>query len=532
MISYAILMAALMPGQPTPLPDGGSPSLNFPGQRGEGLPPGTLPPPPDWSGGPPVVRPVSSTQPATAPPGGALLSPGAPASGSGSPLDLPPSLQIAVRANQAPAAVEAVPEPMAITAPLLPVPLPTLAAPLTPAATAVVPDRWWVMRELQGTWLGAFLDNNRMYISGWLEQSYTASTSPGPSNVTVVWNDRANEYLFQQGWIRFGRSVVTAGTTQPTFGFQVDILTGSDYRFSIPRGLLNSQLNNVTGAQNLYGVDLIQHYVNMYIPTMFRGTEFRFGRLYTPWGVESLEAVSTPLLSRSYAFNWSPPFTHCGLGMYSTITQEWSTVLMLVNGNDVYFGDPSEELRFVGNVKWTQPGGRNTVTLATSLGRGKFNPAYPTPPYQTTVALATEPYGRNNFNAFDIVYTHAFSSVLSYNMEGIYGYQYNVPAAAMSSPPANGSNGFANWFSVAHYLFYTYSPKVGAILRFENFDDFQGQRTGYSGLFTAVTGGVQYRINKSMIVRPELRYDYNGQSTPYYGDHGLFTAAADLIIRW
>ncbi len=307
------------------------------------------------------------------------------------------------------------------------------------------------------------------------------------------------------------------------------MLNGSDYRFTLPRGLLNSQLVNTTGAQNLYGVDPIQHYAAMFVPNLFRGVEFRLGRLYTPWGLESLEGVSNPLLSRSYAFNWSPPFTHCGLGAFVTFTQQWTGVFMLANGNDVYFGDPSEELRFVGNLKWAQAGGRNTVTFATSLGRGKFNPAYATPPNQSTVALATEPFGRNNFNAFDVVYTHAFNSVFSYNMEAIYGYQYNVPQAALA---VGSYNGFANWFSAAHYLTYIYSPKIGAVLRYENFDDAQGQRTGFAGLYTAVTGGIQYRINKSMIVRPELRYDNNALERPFEGKHSILTAASDLIIRW
>jgi hypothetical protein len=436
---------------------------------------------------------------------------------------------VALFAQQPPLA-EVPPEPLTVAAPFVPAAAqPTLAAGLAPTGTAVLPaDRWFLMREAQGTWLGTLLDDNRMYLTGWLEGSYTASTDR-VTNATVVWNDRANDFLFQQGWIRFGRSVVVAGSTQPSFGFQIDVLTGSDYRFTLPRGLLNSQLVNTTGAQNLYGVDPIQHYVSMYVPTLFRGVEFRFGRLYTPWGVESLEAVSTPLLSRSYAFNFSPPFTHCGLGAYVNFTQEWSGVFMLANGNDVYFGDPSEELRFVGNIKYTQPGGRNTVTFATSLGRGKFNPALATPPNQSTVALATEPFGRNNFNAFDVVWTHAFSSVFSYNMEAIYGYQYNVPQEALT---VGSYNGFANWASVAHYLIYAYSPKVGAILRYENFDDAQGQRTGFAGLYTAITGGIQYRINKSMILRPELRYDNNALQTPFEGKHSIFTAASDLIVRW
>ena len=408
-------------------------------------------------------------------------------------------------------------------------PAAAIVEPAPPGPTTPLPERWWLMRELQGTWLGAFFDDNRFYITGWIEQSFTASTDK-VSNVTVVWNDRSNQYLLQQAWVRIGRSVVTSGTTEPSFGFQIDDLNGSDYRFTLPRGLLNSQLDNhVPGSQNLYGVDLIQEYLAMYVPTWFQGVEFRVGRIYTPWGVESLEAVSTPLLSRSYAFNWSPPFTHCGGGAYVTFNKKWSGVFLLTNGNDVFWGDPSEELRFVGNIRWVQPGGRNTVTLATTLGRARFNPAYPTPPQQTTVALATEPYGRNNFNAFDLVWTHLFNSVLSYNLEAIYGYQTNVPQAALA---VGSSNGFANWWSAAHYLFWTIAPKWGSITRFETFGDAQGERTGFAGLYVAITQGIQYRINKSMILRPELRYDDNLLQKPFDNKHSIFTAASDLVIRW
>lgn len=427
-----------------------------------------------------------------------------------------------------------------VVAPLMPAPTPPppAAAPAPPAAAAAAPIpalaatapyRWFLMRELQGTAWGALLDDNRLFITGWLQQSYTASNTT-ESNQPLVWNDRANAYLFQQAWLRVGRSLVTSGTTEPSFGFQVDVLTGSDYRFTLPRGLFNSQLVNSDGAQNLYGVDPIQHYVSAYVPTLFAGTEFRLGRLYTPWGVESLEGISNPLLSRSYAFNWCPPFTHCGGGAYMTFNPEWSAVALLVNGNDVYFGDPSEEMRFVGNVKWTQPGGgRNTLTLAASLGRGKFNPNAATPPSQNTVGLAFEPLGRNNFNAIDLVYTHTFSPVLSYSTEIIYGYQYNVPDQL---PVALGPHGFADWLSAAHYLFYTLGPNWGTVLRYENFEDFMGQRTGFAGLYTAVTAGVQYRVARGVILRPEVRYDYNSTSRPFEGKHDIFTVASDLIIRW
>jgi hypothetical protein len=273
----------------------------------------------------------------------------------------------------------------------------------------------------------------------------------------------------------------------------------------------------------------VQHFISLYVPTFFRGTEFRLGRFYAPFNFDSIEGVTTPLLSRAYAFENSP-FTMCGLGAYVTFNTAWTGVFMLVNGNDVYFGDPAEELRFAGNVKWTQTGGgRNVVQFGVSLGRGKFNPAYPTPPQQTTVALGTEPFGRNNFNTFDLLYTHLLNSAMSYNLEIMYGYQYNVPQASL---PISDPSGFTNWFSILHYFFYDVSPRMRLILRWEDFDDLQGQRTGFAGLYNAITGGFVFRLNPSMWIRPGARFDYNFESTPFEGKHGLFTTAIDTIIRW
>lgn len=390
-------------------------------------------------------------------------------------------------------------------------------------------ERWWLMKHLQGSWLGVGLTDNRMSISGWTEMSYTGSTT-AITNQPVVWNDRANRFLLQQAWLRLERSVVTSGTAEPTFGYRIDILGGSDYRFTLPRGLFNSQLLNANGTQNLYGVDPIQFYVNGYFPGLFQGTEVRIGRLYTPFGSESLEAVSTPLMSRSYAFNWSPPFTHMGIGLYPTFNDQWSGVFMLANGNDVFI-DPAQEARFVGAITYSAPNQRDAITFGTSIGRGKFNAGQPFNP--ATVGLMTEPAGRSNINVFDLVWTHIFSERFIYGFETIYGYQYAVPANVPGGIIDNqATTGTAHWGSIVNYFTYNYTKRLSSILRVEFFDDFEGQRTGFEGLYSAVTFGVQYRPRPGVIFRPEVRYDHNHESTPFEGHHGILTAGADLIFRW
>ena len=83
-----------------------------------------------------------------------------------------------------------------------------------------------------------------------------------------------------------------------------------------------------------------------------------------------------------------------------------------------------------------------------------------------------------------------------------------------------------------NYLTYAFTDKVSGTTRLEFFDDFQGQRTGFEGLYTTITAGLSWKPCRSIIMRPELRYDFNNESRPFNNRHGLFTAATDVIIRW
>src|SRR5262249_16098074 len=129
-----------------------------------------------------------------------------------------------------------------------------------PATTPAPPDRWLLMKSLQGTWPGWLLDSRRIQVYGWTDLSFTAS-SAAHSQLPMGFNSRANEFLLQQNWLRIERPVVTSGTTEPTFGFRSDtILPGTDYRFTVSRGLFSGQLTANDGRPNTYGIDPIQFY--------------------------------------------------------------------------------------------------------------------------------------------------------------------------------------------------------------------------------------------------------------------------------
>ena len=358
------------------------------------------------------------------------------------------------------------------------------------------------MRSLENTWAGKALDATRLQISGWTDISFTASTV-GQNQLPMGFNYAANQFLLQQNWVRFERTVDTSGSERE-FGFRSDtILPGSDYRFTVARGLMSYQLNANNGQPNPYGIDPIQFYAEAYFPNVAQGLDVKLGRIFCQFGVEANDAPSNALLSHSYTFIYNP-FTHTGIMGTLKLTDAWSVQAGMMLGNDVFI-DPASSPYGMGSVKWAPPDGKNSILFNIIVGSGQFNVAQ----------------NFHNPEIFDLVCKHEFSKEFRYAFESLYGFTTNVPGI-----------GFANWFGIINYFTCDITPRVSATTRLEFFDDLQGQRTGFSGLYTAMTAGISYKPRPGIIIRPELRYDVNANSLPFQGRPGVVTAATDCILRW
>jgi hypothetical protein len=371
-----------------------------------------------------------------------------------------------------------------------------------PVPIAPGPDRWLLMRELQGSYPGWLLDGNKLQVYGWTDSSFTASTD-AHEQLPMGFNYKANQFLLQQNWLRIDRPVDPSATT-PTFGFRIDtILPGSDYRFTLARGIWDNQLSAAHGQPATYGIDPIQFYADAYFPQIGRGLDVKIGRIFCQYGVEANDAVSNALESHSYTFIYDP-FTHTGVMATLKLTNAWSAQAGMMLGSDIFI-DSADEPTGMGSIKWAPPGGRDSMLFSFIVGYGRFN----------------QSKDFHNPDILDFVYTHTFNPRLTYNLETLFGFTTNVPHI-----------GTANWFGVVNYATYTVSPRAAATARLEFFNDSQGQRTGFEGLYTALTAGITYKPVKDLWLRPELRYDYNDDSRAFEGKHGLFTATMDVIIRW
>jgi hypothetical protein len=338
-------------------------------------------------------------------------------------------------------------------------------------------------------------------VSGWTNPAVTLGTAPD-NNLPLAFNYRDNNFSLQQHWVRIERLVETSGTSEPTFGFRWDNLLGTDYRFTVAKGLLSNQLTANHGQPNTYGFDPVQFYGEAYFPTVGRGLDIKVGRFEALFGVELIAAPDNTLFSHSYTFQYNP-FTQTGVVATLQLTPEWSVQAGLVLGSDVFFG--GGDLTFISQIDWSRPDGRDSATLSVVLGSGRFNQARQL----------------NNVNLIDLVVTHKFSGRLAWSIESLAGWEMNVPAI-----------GTAYWQGLVNYLSYDFTPGVSTTARLEFWNDPQGQRTGFRGLYSAVTAGLNFHPRKDLVLRPEVRCDYNDESRPFQGQHGLFTAAMDIILRW
>lgn len=366
------------------------------------------------------------------------------------------------------------------------------------------PEKYFLMKVLEDTYLGRRLQCRGINVSGSTELSYTASTNR-VSNLPQVWNDRADFWLLQQNNLHIDKAIDT-GKKEFQLGFTTDvILPGTDYKYTMARGFLDSQLTNgVNGGPRQYGIDVYQFYAEAFLPAVGPGgTVVKVGRFSTILEYETNNAVLTPFVSRSYLFHYNP-FTHTGVYGTTTLNDDWSVGNGVVLGNDNFI-DRANRPTYLGQVRWAPKDGPTTIQFSTSVTD---------PRYDANNAF-------NFYNVYNLQVTHKFCDRLSYVMDAAYSHTYGVPGL-----------GFVDWYGLVNYLTFKHTEKLSTTLRAEVFNDTKGYRTGSEGLYTGVTYWAAYSPVNWLIFRPGVRYDYNGESAPFEGKHYLWTGVFDMIVRW
>jgi hypothetical protein len=409
------------------------------------------------------------------------------------------------------------------------------AAQETPAAPEAAPapaEPWFLMKSLQGTWLGRGLDASGTNVYGWVQQGFAGNIDSPRDRVNFGANLdwRSNDYRLNQ--VYFVVEKTLEHEDKWNVGYRVDFLVGHDAPFFVANGLFSDFTGHdptsgvgVDGPKsfrevNRIGIDLPQFYGETHIPHFLTpgGIDIRVGKFYTLIGREVYPAADTDFYSRAYENIYATPFTHTGGLITLHASPTFDIVAGVVRGWDV-FKDNNDMVSFHGGFVWNSPDKR----------------------YNWTTAWITGPEQPDNDHDYRTLVTSYLTAKFGSGSEwvlsagGHFGYEAKAAVDAET-----GRRKDTKWYGSTVNLFYTLDPRLKLGGRFEWFRDEDGTRTaqlgrpGFDANFFEVTMGVTYTPWRSVIIRPELRVDWSPDARPYNDQTKKvqFVPAVDMIVRF
>ncbi len=318
--------------------------------------------------------------------------------------------------------------------------------------------------------------------------------SPDGFNGPDGFNDRDGEIQLNQFYTTIQKALKDNECCWD-WGYTVDVLYGTDYRFPLSRGLDARDSGTPkwhSDVRRFYGLALPQAYVEFGTSKL----SYKVGHFYTLLGNEVVPAIGNTFYSHTYTFLYAIPFTHTG----ANATWKPNDQLTLVGGvNDGWdnFNDVNENVSFTSEAIFSAKDKHTTLTFANQIGN--------------------EPTGFGDFkNRYtqSIVLAHDWNDRMSYVIENADGWQ---------SDGANRGTDTATWYGIDSYVTYKLNCCWTSALRFEWFRDNNGTRVappgdfqggnvdsppGFVGNFYDVTAGLQYKPTANIQIRPEIRYDW------------------------
>jgi hypothetical protein len=376
------------------------------------------------------------------------------------------------------------------------------------------------------------LQNLGINLGGWLQQGITFnSRNPADGfNGPLTTNDFDSQYQMNQFWMYLVKPTKTDGCGFD-IGGRIDAIYGSDWRFGQCFGLEN----RFVSPDDFYGLVFPQFYLEV----AWNDLTVKLGHFAT---LTSYEVVPAPLnffYSHSYLMaGYFDPLLVTGFQADYKLTDNWNLVGGFNRGWN-QFEDRDDSWNFLGGVKWASDNKRASLSMMVDTGRQLG--------FIGTV---------NDRTSLITVFTYKISEKLQ------YASQYTVGREANGATVPPGTN--ADWYGMDQYLFYTINKKWSVGSRFEWVRDENGARIagignlvgpnkgwlgppGYTGSFTDLTFGFNYRPHPNCVLRPEIRWDWyggaanpnpnrDGQPAPLPFDHftsrSQFTGAVDLIVTF
>src|SRR5271165_3782350 len=155
----------------------------------------------------------------------------------------------------------------------------------SPLPSPPFPDSDWLGFPLIGApWTGApsyplerAVFGNHLgkdiHLYGWLNPSYNASSSRDV-NAPLSYAFAANRAVLDQAILVFEKQPDTVQTDHVDTGFRLVALGGTNYRYTIMKGILSDQFLK---HNSMYGFDPVEMYGTVYFPKVAEGMVLRYG---------------------------------------------------------------------------------------------------------------------------------------------------------------------------------------------------------------------------------------------------------------
>lgn len=367
--------------------------------------------------------------------------------------------------------------------------------------------------------------------SGHVEAGYTFNGADPVDGLNFghLFTDRSDDVLLNQFVLTLERPLDAKKSSEFQVGFKLQGMYGSDARYAHFLGEFDRW-----DARNQFTV--VEAFLNYHLPILTKdGVDVKIGQYVTLEGAEVIYAPGNFFYSHSYIFNFGIPFMHTGVMTTTHLSSVVDLYLGLDTGVNTTFGrdgDNNDAVAFHGGIGFNLLNGDLTIAATTHIG-----------PELPRGTAGVNP-NRDLRYLTDITTIWKVTKKLTSTTDINYIRDDGVKAEG---------------WGVAQYFTYMLNDRWSLGIRGEIWKDrdgffvaaFPGNLDfinaakglpatvigGGATTYYAVTLGANYKpaVEKrfeGLVIRPELRWDWSSDTTPFNAgtqDH-QFTAGIDIIV--
>ncbi len=378
-------------------------------------------------------------------------------------------------------------------------------------------------KALDGTGIGKWLGDRRVFVYGWIEVGANWSTSKH-SNSPAGYDFVASNAGLDQAVLRIERPLDTAQTDHADWGFRMTNLFGTDYRSGTAKGFLDSA---ALDRNKLYAYDCPELYGLAYFPTVAEGATLTVGRFYSDPDIEGQLATSNYMYTHSQMLV-ADPTTFFGALAAVRLNPNWTVEFGANGGADMAPWSNSSSLNGHLMARWVADDNDDSVWAgANSVGRGEFR------------------HEHDDLQQLVGTWGHRFSEKVHTMTEAYYLWQFDaLQGGTVSDGPVRNFgggggpgarlNGRSDAFGAVNFLAVQLSKDDCLTIRNDFLDDWQGQRTGVRNRYSTHAVGLSHNFSDAVTIRPEISFEhaYENKAFDLGTERNQLVFAVDLIVRF